>query len=125
MSPIRGTTRVVAILGDPVTHLALSEMHNAAFAELGLDYVYVALHVLPANLEQAIQGVRALGFAGLNMTVPHKEAILSLLDDVSPAARAIGAVNTVVRRGGRLGVTTPTGKDSCGPLRRSACGFAA
>ena len=93
---------MVAILGDPVTHSLSPIMHNAAFAELGLDYVYVALHVLPANLEQAIQGVRALGFAGLNVTVPHKEAILSLLDDVSPSARVIGAVNTVVRRGGRL-----------------------
>jgi shikimate dehydrogenase len=102
VSPIRGTTRVVAILGDPVTHSLSPSMHNAAFSELGLDYVYVALHVLPANLGQAIQGVRALGFAGLNVTVPHKEAILSLLDDVSPSARAIGAVNTVVRRGRRL-----------------------
>jgi shikimate dehydrogenase len=58
--------------------------------------------VRPAALERAIEGVRALGFAGLNVTVPHKETVLSLLDDLSPAARAIGAVNTVVRRGDRL-----------------------
>jgi shikimate dehydrogenase len=102
VKPIQGTTRVVAILGDPVGHSLSPVMHNAAFAKLGLDYVYVALHVRPADLKRAIAGVRALGFAGLNVTVPHKEAILPLLDDLSPAARAIGAVNTVVRRGNRL-----------------------
>ena len=102
MSAIRGTTRVVAILGDPVEHSLSPAMHNAAFAALGLDYVYVALRVRPADLKQAIHGVRAFGFAGLNVTVPHKEAIVPLLDGLSPTARAIGAVNTVVRRGDRL-----------------------
>ncbi|MET0152288.1 MAG: shikimate dehydrogenase [Candidatus Binatia bacterium] len=102
MSAIRATTRVVAILGDPVEHSLSPVMHNAAFAALGLDFAYVALRVRPAALEEAIEGVRALGFAGLNVTVPHKEAVLSLLDDLSPAARAIGAVNTVVRCGDRL-----------------------
>jgi shikimate dehydrogenase len=93
---------VVAILGDPVGHSLSPVMHNAAFAALGLDYVYVALQVRPADLKRAIHGVRALGFAGLNVTVPHKEAILPLLDELSPAARAIGAVNTVIRSGDRL-----------------------
>ncbi len=102
MSAIRATTRVIAILGDPVEHSLSPAMHNAAFAALGLDFAYVALRVRPAALEEAIEGVRALGFAGLNVTVPHKEAVLSLLDDLSPAARTIGAVNTVVRRGDRL-----------------------
>ena len=77
-------------------------MHNAAFAALGLDYTYVALRVRPVDLRRAIQGARALGFAGLNVTVPHKEAVLSLLDGLSPTARAVGAVNTIVRRGDRL-----------------------
>jgi shikimate dehydrogenase len=99
---IRGTTRVIAILGDPVEHSRSPAMHNAAFAALGLDYVYVALRVRPADLRRAVLGVRALGLAGLNVTVPHKEAILPLLDRISPEARAIGAVNTVVRRGSRL-----------------------
>jgi shikimate dehydrogenase len=102
VTPIRGTTRVIAILGDPVEHSRSPAMHNAAFAALGLDYVYVPLRVRPQDLPGAIAGVRALGFAGLNVTVPHKEAIVALLDGVSPAARAIGAVNTVVRRGRRL-----------------------
>src|SRR5262249_56075060 len=73
-------------------------MHNAAFAALGLDFVYVALRVRPPDLRRAILGIRALGMAGLNVTVPHKEAIVPFLDRVSPAAREIGAVNTVVRR---------------------------
>jgi shikimate dehydrogenase len=99
---IRGTTRVVAILGDPVAHSRSPAIHNAAFAALGLDFVYVALRVRPPDLRRAVLGIRALDVAGLNVTVPHKEAIVPLLDRLSPAARAIGAVNTVVRRGSRL-----------------------
>ena len=102
MRRISGTTRVIAILGDPVEHSRSPVMHNAAFAKLGLDYVYVALRVRPNELRRAVAGIRSLGFAGLNVTVPHKEAILPLLDRLSPAARAIGAVNTVVRQGERL-----------------------
>jgi shikimate dehydrogenase len=102
VNAIRATTRMVAILGDPVEHSLSPAMHNAAFAALGLDYAYVALRVRPVDLRSAIQGVRALGFAGLNVTVPHKEAVVSLLDELSPTAHKIGAVNTVVRRGGRL-----------------------
>jgi shikimate dehydrogenase len=93
---------VVAIIGDPVEHSLSPAMHNAAFAALGLDFAYVALRVRPTALRRAMEGVRALGFAGLNVTVPHKEAVLTLLDDLSPTARTIGAVNTVVRRGDRL-----------------------
>src|SRR5207253_3638102 len=66
------------------------------------DYVYVALRVRPKDLRSAVAGIRSLGFAGLNVTVPHKEAVLPLLDRLSPAARAIGAVNTIVREGERL-----------------------
>ncbi|MBI2963183.1 MAG: shikimate dehydrogenase [Deltaproteobacteria bacterium] len=102
MNRIRGTTRLVAILGDPVEHSRSPAMHNAAFAALRLDYVYVALRVRPDDLRRAITGVRALGFAGLNVTVPHKQAVLPLLDRLAPAAREIGAVNTVVRENGRL-----------------------
>lgn len=99
---IGGRTQVVAILGDPVEHSRSPAMHNAAFAACRLDYVYVALRVRPLELRRAIAGVRALGFAGLNVTVPHKQRILPLLDRVSPEARAIGAVNTVVRDGREL-----------------------
>ena len=77
-------------------------MHNAAFRALGLDYVYVAHRVRPSDLAKAVDAVRVLGYVGLNVTVPHKERILPLLDSVTPVARSIGAVNAVVRRGRRL-----------------------
>src|SRR4029077_3797039 len=93
---ISGRTRVIGIVGDPVEHSRSPAMHNAAFAALGLDYAYMALRVAPGDLRRAIDGIRALGFTGLNVTVPHKQAILPLLDRVSPEATAIGAVNTVV-----------------------------
>ena len=99
---ISGKTRVVAILGDPVSHTRSPAMHNAAFAALGLDYVYVALRVEPRDLRRAMTGIRALGIWGLNVTVPHKERILPLLDRLTPRAREIGAVNTVFRQGDEL-----------------------
>jgi shikimate dehydrogenase len=77
-------------------------MHGAALAATGLDYVYVAFHVHPARLPEAIGGMRALQLEGLNVTVPHKPAVLDLLDDVVPEARTIGAVNTIAHAAGRL-----------------------
>jgi shikimate dehydrogenase len=77
-------------------------MHNAAFAELGLDWVYVPLPVYPDHVGEAVRGLRALGFAGANVTVPHKQAVLTHMDDVSRAAQVIGAVNTIVVRDGSL-----------------------
>ncbi|MGH7805608.1 MAG: shikimate dehydrogenase family protein, partial [Candidatus Binatia bacterium] len=90
------------MIGDPVSHSRSPAMHNAAFRTLGLDLVYVALRVAPADLRRAIVGVRALGFVGLNVTVPHKERIVSLLDELTPRAREIGAANTVYRKGEAL-----------------------
>ncbi len=77
-------------------------MHNAAFAELGLDWAYVPLPVYPDHLGEAVSGLRALGFAGGNVTVPHKERALAHLDEVSHAAQVIGAVNTIAVRDGVL-----------------------
>ena len=77
-------------------------MHNAAFVHLGLDYVYVPLHVKPVNLRAAVAAIRALNLVGVNVTVPHKERILPLLDSVSEAAQRAGAVNTVINRSGHL-----------------------
>ena len=70
-------------------------MHNAAFAALGLNWTYLAFRVQPAELPQAVRGIRGLGFMGLNVTVPHKEAVVPLLDEVDATAARIGAVNTV------------------------------
>lgn len=78
-------------------------MHNAAFAELGLDWIYVACEVAPGDVEAAFAGARALGVGGLSVTIPHKAAALAAVDEVTDAARAVGAVNTVVPAGaGRL-----------------------
>lgn len=93
--PLTGRTRVVAVFGYPVHHSLSPGMHNAAFQELGLDYVYVPFNVIPDNLENALEGVRALGIVGVNLTIPHKERAVELLDSVSPEALPIGSVNTV------------------------------
>jgi shikimate dehydrogenase len=95
---IDGHTRLVGIIGWPVGHTLSPRMHNAAFRALGLNYVYVPLPVAPARLEDALRGLVGLGFAGANVTVPHKSATLPYLDELSQAARAIGAVNTLVVR---------------------------
>ena len=95
-------TRVYGILGHPVGHSLSPVMHRAAFEAAGIDAAYVSFAVTPALLPQAIAGLRALGIAGANVTLPHKEAVVALLDDVEDDARAIGAVNTIVRDGDRL-----------------------
>jgi shikimate dehydrogenase len=99
---IGGSTRVAAVLGHPVRHARSPALHNAAYRALGLDAVYVALEVAPADLPRALAGVAALGLLGVNLTVPHKEAALALCDELDEVARASGAVNTVVVRDGRL-----------------------
>jgi shikimate dehydrogenase len=77
-------------------------MQNAAFQELGLDYAYLPFRVARDDLERAIEGVKALGIAGLNVTIPHKVAVIPLLDRLDPLAEKIGAVNTIVNSGGSL-----------------------
>jgi shikimate dehydrogenase len=101
-SEIGGSTRVVALLGDPVAHTLSPALHNAAFAALGLDWVYVALRVPPPDLGAALAGVRALGLAGANVTVPHKQTVCAFLDELVDDAAVTGAANTIVRRGDRL-----------------------
>ena len=95
-------TAVYGVLGWPVAHSRSPAMHNAAFAALGLDALYVPIAVPPERLAAAIGALRTLGIAGANATLPHKAALLGLLDEVEPAARAIGAVNTIVRDGQKL-----------------------
>ncbi len=99
---IRGSTRVFGIFGDPVAHSLSPLMQNAAFEQAGIDAVYVPFHVRPQQLAGAVEGLRSLGIAGINVTVPHKENVLELLDDVDANARLIGAVNTILNREGRL-----------------------
>jgi shikimate dehydrogenase len=99
---ISGKTRVCAIIGDPVEHSLSPIMHNAAFKELKLNLVYVAFTVTRNELEEAINGARILGFRGLNVTMPHKNAVMKYLDETDSTAKSIGAVNTILNDGGRL-----------------------
>ncbi|MBI5561358.1 MAG: shikimate dehydrogenase [Deltaproteobacteria bacterium] len=99
---IRGDTRVIGIFGDPISHTLSPAMHNAAFEALSLDMVYAPFPVTAKDLKKAVDGIRGLGILGVNVTVPHKEKVVRLLDDVEERARVIGAVNTVVNRDGRL-----------------------
>jgi shikimate dehydrogenase len=99
---ISGKTKICALIGDPVEHTMSPAMHNAAFQKLGLDYAYVPFNVKPDQLSQAVAGFRALNVVGFNVTIPHKVAIISLLDNLDPLAEAIGAVNTVVNDKGKL-----------------------
>jgi len=105
---ITGATRLTGVIGWPVGHSLSPAMHNAAFAALGLDYVYVPLPVPPTRIGEAVRGLVALGFAGANVTVPHKPAVLPLMDDLTPIARALAAVNTIIVRpdGSLLGDNT-------------------
>jgi shikimate dehydrogenase len=96
-----------AIIGHPVSHALSPRLHTAAFRALGLTHTYEAVDVAPEELPAAIGKLREEGFAGFNVTVPHKEAVLPLLDEVDATARAIGAVNTVRSEGNRfLGTNT-------------------
>jgi len=99
---ISGATRLCGIIGDPIEHTMSPAMHNAAFRELGLDYVYVPFRVLKGEVEQAVRGMRALNIRGLNVTIPHKIAVIPFLDEVDATAEKIGAVNTIVNDDGVL-----------------------
>lgn len=92
----------VGLLGWPVAHSRSPAMQQAAFQALELPWEYLLLPVPPPQLPEAVRGLRGLGFAGANVTVPHKQAIMPHLDEVTLEARTIGAVNTIVLREGRL-----------------------
>src|SRR5512147_334563 len=93
---------LVGVLGYPVAENPTCVMQNAAFEALGLQWRYLTIEVKPADLANAVCGLRAMGFQGINLTIPHKIAIMPLLDEISPDAALIGAVNTVRRVGDRL-----------------------
>ena len=99
---ITGKTRVCGVIGDPIEHTMSPVLHNNAYRELGLDYIYTAFRVKPEELEQAVQGMRGLGITGLNVTIPHKVNIIPFLDELGPLAERIGAVNTITNTNGYL-----------------------
>jgi len=107
---VKATTKIYGIFGHPVSHSLSPLMHNSAFAALGLDCVYTAFDVHPDDIGKAADAIRALGISGVNVTIPHKQAIIPHLDEVSPDAKHTGAVNTVKNEGGRLtGYNTDVG----------------
>jgi shikimate dehydrogenase len=94
--PVRGTTAVLAVLGDPVRHSLSPVMHNAALAAMGRDWVYLALPTPPADLAAVVRALEVVGCKGLNITIPHKQAVVGLCRELSPLAARLGAVNTLV-----------------------------
>ncbi|MGN0384099.1 MAG: shikimate dehydrogenase [Eubacterium sp.] len=99
---ITGSTRLVCLLGSPVSHSISPMMHNEAFRILGLDYVYLCFDVGTDKLAETVQGLRAMNATGFNCTMPNKNIMCTIADELSPAAKMIGAVNTVVIKDGCL-----------------------
>ena len=95
MPEVWGTTRVLGVIGHPVRHSFSPPMQNAAIAALGLDYIYVPFEIPPADLPAAVAGFRAAGVVGINATIPHKQALLELVDRAAAEARLTGTVNTL------------------------------
>ncbi|HDQ05544.1 MAG TPA: shikimate dehydrogenase [Candidatus Bathyarchaeota archaeon] len=116
---INGKTRVCAVIGDPVEHSLSPAMHNAAFQKLGLNLVYVAFKVTRNELKEAISGAKSLGLRGLNVTMPHKNAVIKYLDETDSTAEAIGAVNTILNEQGKLVGYNTDGKGAMIALQES------
>ena len=120
MIEIRGTTTLVGLLGWPTSHSLSPRMQNAGFAALGLDWVYVPLPTPPEALADAVRGLVASGFAGANVTIPHKQAVLELCDELDDVAARAGSVNTLVVRNGRVlgsstdGLAVTSQVEACG-----------
>jgi shikimate dehydrogenase len=105
-------TRVCCIIGDPVEHSLSPAMHNAAYGKLGLNWVYVACRV--TDVPAAVAGIRALGFRGASVTIPHKVAVMECLDELDPVAEWIGSVNTIINDDGKL---TCANTDGAGAMK--------
>ena len=107
---VKSTTRIYGIFGHPIEHSLSPVMQNNAFSELDLDSVYVAFDVPPPSISEAVSAIRALGISGINVTIPHKETIMTHLDEISTDAMLVGAVNTISNVEGRLvGFNTDVG----------------
>jgi len=115
---IRGSTALLAVLGDPVQHSLSPALQNAALQALGLDWIYLALPTPAAQLDTVLRALAATGCRGLNITIPHKQAVVELCRELSPLARRLGAVNTLVpdAAAGWFGTNTDV-EGFCAPLR--------
>ncbi len=99
---VSGKTKVCGVIGNPIEHTLSPIIHNAAFQALKIDYVFLAFKVEAAKLADAIDGMRALGIHGLNVTMPHKNLVVKYMDELDPTARTIASVNTILNKDGRL-----------------------
>ncbi|NOU72392.1 shikimate dehydrogenase [Paenibacillus sp. LMG 31458] len=95
-------TILYGVFGDPIRHSRSPIMLNRAFQEAGINAVYAAFHVRPDELGDAVRGIRALGYRGINVTIPHKVEVMQYLDEIDEGARIVGAVNTIVNEAGKL-----------------------
>ena len=107
---VLGNTRVLGVFGHPIAHSLSPVMHNAAIRALDIDYIYVPFHVMPENLGKAVEGIRAMEIAGVNVTIPHKERVIELLDEVSDYSMQIRSVNTIINVDGHLKGDTTDGR---------------
>jgi shikimate dehydrogenase len=99
---ISAKTKVYGVIGDPIEHSLSPALHNAAFKELKLDCIFLAFKVKTGEAENAIRGMRGIGICGLNVTMPHKEAVIAYLDEVDSTAKFLKSVNTVLNDNGKL-----------------------
>ena len=113
-------TTVVGVMGDPVRHSLSPVLHNAAFAALGLNWISVGFEVAAGNAAAALDGIRALGVAGVSVTMPHKGDVAALVDDRSAVAAHLGAVNCVINRDGNLYGANTDGAGFLASLARAA-----
>jgi shikimate dehydrogenase len=118
---IHGTTKVCAVIGDPIEHSLSPKIYNTTFQHLKLDYTYVAFRVSEKNLDDAVIGIRALGIHGLNVTMPLKTKIIPHLDELDPDAEAIGAVNTILNKKGKLTGYNTDGLGAFSALKANGC----
>ena len=99
---IGASTNILCVIGHPIEHTMSPVMHNAAINDLSLDYIYLAFDIPPNDLKKAIVGFKKSNVKGINVTIPHKEAIIHYLDELDPLSKQIGAVNTIKNEGGLL-----------------------
>lgn len=102
MFEVNGHTKILGIIGSPVDHSFSPQMHNFISERLNNNYMYCALNVEPENLHAAIDGIRAMGISGVNVTAPHKIEVIKYIDEISKEAADYGSVNTVVNKNGKL-----------------------
>lgn len=116
---VTGKTQILGVIGDPISHSFSPELHNYISNHLNNDYIYSAYHVLPENLKSSIEAMRAMNIRGINVTSPHKIEVMKYLDEISPVAKLLGSVNTIVNDNGKLIGYNTDGDGFCLSLARA------